>query len=79
MSPTSHVSATGTGGTIQLITKSFGTCSNDATRHCITAADCTVGCNTGQCLNVNPDTGGTTAQFSPAPTFIEDPSLIACQ
>jgi hypothetical protein len=78
VSANSNVRATGTAGDIDLIVRSFGTCSNNPATHCLTPADCTVGCNTGQCLNVNPDTGGTASQFDPAPSFIEDPALLAC-
>ncbi len=74
----SQVESTGTGAAIALTTRTFGICSNDATKHCRANADCTVGCNTGTCTDVNPDTGGTVAQFDPAPTFAEDASLPSC-
>jgi hypothetical protein len=74
-----RVKATGTDGGIELVTRSFGTCSNDPTVHCLASADCTVGCETATCQNVNPDTHGTTVQFDPAPQFVEEPSLAACQ
>lgn len=75
---TSQVKATGTTGSIRLATRAFGHCSNDPSRSCRIAADCTIGCNTGQCLDVNPDTGGSTTQFDPAPVFVADASLPAC-
>jgi hypothetical protein len=78
MGTSTHVKATGLNGAIELVTRSFGTCSNNGTIHCLSDADCTVGCSTGTCQNINPDTGGTTAQFDPAPTFVEDPTLGAC-
>ena len=75
----SDVDASGFFGSIRLVTRSFGTCSNNPSRHCVSTADCIVGCSVGSCQNVNPDTGGTTTQFSPPPDLIEDPSLTACQ
>lgn len=52
-------------------------CSNLPTRPCTSDATCT-GCATGSCL-VNPDTGGTTTQFSPAPPMYErNISLETC-
>jgi hypothetical protein len=75
----SSVDASGWWGGILLVTKTFGTCSNDPTRDCRSNADCIIGCGVGTCQNVNPDTGGTTTQFSPPPDFIEDPTLTSCQ
>jgi hypothetical protein len=78
VSASSRVEATGSGGRIELVTRTFGHCSNDPGRSCHSAAECTVGCSTGQCLDVNPDTGGTTTQFDPAPGFVAAPALAAC-
>ena len=76
--PGSQVKSTGTGATVALTTRSFGICSNDSTKHCRTNAECTVGCTSGTCMGINPDTGGTVAQFDPAPTFAENASLPSC-
>lgn len=70
--------AVSTGGAIRLTTRTFGTCSNDTAKHCRTNAECTIGCSTGTCLNVNPNTGGSVAQFAPAPLFSEKPTLEPC-
>lgn len=43
-----------------------GECSNDANLLCWVDTDCTVGCQTGTCLDSNPDTDGVTSQFSGA-------------
>jgi hypothetical protein len=76
--PSSHVQATGTGGVIRLVARSLGACTNDAGRECVVNADCTVGCNTGQCQGVRFDTGGTSAQFNPTPAYSKDASLPTC-
>jgi hypothetical protein len=70
--------AVSTGGAVRLTTRTFGTCNNDPTRHCRSNVECTIGCSTGTCLNINPNTGGSTAQFSPAALFAEKPSLAPC-
>jgi hypothetical protein len=74
----SAVHASGAGGRVELITRGFGTCSNQPSQTCLSNADCTVGCSTGTCVNVNPNTGGTLAQFDPAPQIGADPALPAC-
>jgi hypothetical protein len=68
----------GAPGEIRVTVRQFGTCSNNPTIHCLANFDCTVGCQTGQCQNVNPNTAGTTSQFDPAPEFAEDPALAPC-
>ncbi len=78
VNPSSGVDASGWWGSIRLVTKAFGTCSNAPTRNCLSNVDCVVGCNAGTCLNLNPDTGGTTSQFSPAPEIVQDSTLISC-
>jgi hypothetical protein len=65
-------------GEIRVTVRQFGTCSNNPTIHCLVNSDCTIGCQTGQCQNVNPNTGGTLAQFDPAPQIAEDGALPAC-
>lgn len=72
----SHVRATGAFGTIRLATALVGgTCSHDPGILCDTSADC--GGGGAQCQNLNPDTGGTTTQFTPGPEIVEDPT-VAC-
>jgi len=64
-------------GEIELVTGAFGHCEHDPAIVCTANSDCTVGCTSYECLE-NPDTGGTLAQFSPAPAMSEDPSLKPC-
>lgn len=78
MNAASDVDASGWWGAVRLITRTFGTCSNARTRSCVSNADCVVGCTTGTCQNVNPNTGGTIAQFHPAPEYVLDSSLATC-
>jgi hypothetical protein len=68
----------GSAGSVQLLTREFGTCSNDPTRACLNSSQCTVGCETGTCLNISPDTGGTTSQFTPEPLIEVDSTLAPC-
>lgn len=78
VSASSDVDASGWWSSIRLITRTFGTCSNASVRSCTSNADCVVGCNTGTCLNINPNTGGTTAQFDPPPEYVLNTGLATC-
>jgi hypothetical protein len=81
---TSVVDATGTAaarnGTITLSSRVFtpGTCTNRPTLACYLNPDCTVGCEAGECLGANPDTGGVTTQCTPPAERIEDRNLVPC-
>ncbi len=62
-----------TPGEIELVYR--GTCSNAPTKHCLSNADCTIGCNTGACSA--PTTTGAT--FTPAPPrYDNDRNLGLC-
>jgi hypothetical protein len=65
-------------GAIQLKVRELGRCSNNPTQTCLSNANCVVGCQTGQCLNINPDTDGVLTQFHPSPTITENAALAAC-
>lgn len=68
----------GTAGDIDLIVRATGTCSNSPTTRCFFNTDCVIGCSTGTCNNSNLNTGGTFAQFDPAPEIRDDQALPAC-
>gem|GEM_PF-883179 len=70
----------GGNGRIELapLTYKQGQCSNDGTLSCMLDADCTVGCQTGDCLYANPDTGGQDIQFNITPSRFGDSALPAC-
>jgi len=57
-------------GSISLATFSDGPgeCTNEPTKECWANEDCTVGCQQGNCVGANPNTEGTTTQFSVAVT-----------
>ena len=56
-----------------------GQCSNSSTTECTLDTDCTIGCQTGDCLYANPDTGGVNTQFDVLPSRLGDSSVGACQ
>lgn len=71
----------GEDGEIELavIQTKLGECSSDPGRECTIDTDCTVGCETGDCLYANPDTEGVWAQFVGAdPAYVSETSLPSC-
>ena len=69
-----------TNGRIQLAPLHLrkGTCSNDANLTCVLDTDCTVGCQTGDCLLANPDIEGVVTQFDLVPGQFENRQLGTC-
>jgi hypothetical protein len=55
-----------------------GTCSTDPNKPCSLDADCTVGCEPGNCDGLNPDTDNVLTQFVTTPVIIEDENLTGC-
>lgn len=74
-------SGTGEHGRIRLaaLYSRKGVCSNNETLRCQRDTDCTVGCQTGDCLYANPDTDGAVSQFSPSVELIEESALGDCR
>jgi hypothetical protein len=59
-------------------TSKAGKCSNDGSRSCFLDLDCTVGCQTGDCLYANPDTDGLATQFDLTPEKYSDEKIAVC-
>ncbi len=69
-------------GTVDLVGRAVksGCCDNQqGCVACTLDIDCTAGCNAGDCLYANPDTGGITTQFDVAPETNDDVSLLPCE
>lgn len=69
-------------GSVELVARGtrLGCCDNQqGCAACTLDLHCTVGCNAGDCLYANPDTGGVTTQFDVAPDTTEDVSLPVCE
>lgn len=64
--------------TLAPLTLRAGECTNDGTRTCLLDTDCTVGCQTGDCLYANPDTDGQNTGFTVTPERIGNQSLGQC-
>ena len=58
--------------TLRADTLKEGTCSNDGNLRCWVHADCTVGCQTGNCGSMNPNTDGVSTQFDLAAARAEE-------
>ena len=59
------------------LTRVKGICSNNALA-CDLDADCTAGCETGECNGANPDTDGLSTQFDLVPIRTGDGMLATC-
>lgn len=56
-----------------------GVCSNSGTTACLLDADCTIGCQAGDCNFANPDTAGLNTQFDVVPARQQENDFGECQ
>ncbi len=67
-------------GEIEVIVRNSvsGECATQPGVACELDTDCTVGCSTDECIDVNPDTDGVESQFDLTPTRIDATRMVSC-